>query len=100
MEDPSDDEPPAPASPPSSISINAVPTGTVAPSSTRIFETVPATGDGTSVSTLSVEISKSGSSRSTWSPSFLSHFRIVPSTMVSPSWGIWIDVMRAAPSPC
>jgi hypothetical protein len=83
---------PLPAEVPSSISITAVPTGTVAPSSTRSFVTVPATGDGTSVSTLSVEISNSGSSRSTCSPSFLSHFKIVPSTMVSPSCGIWIDV--------
>ena len=59
--------------------------------------TVPATGDGTSVSTLSVEISKSGSSRSTASPSAFSHFRIVPSTIVSPSCGIWIDVIGLLP---
>jgi hypothetical protein len=62
-----------------------------------IFVTVPATGDGTSVSTLSVEISNSGSSRATLSPSFFSHFRIVPSTIVSPSCGIWIDVIALVP---
>ena len=59
---------------------------------------VPATDDGTSVSTLSVEISKSGSSTAIVSPSCFSHFRIVPSTTVSPSWGIWIDVTVVSPS--
>src|SRR5437868_6649017 len=86
------DEPFPPAPEPSSISITAVPTGTVAPSATNSLVTVPATGEGTSVSTLSVEISNSGSSALTWSPSFFSHFKIVPSTIVSPSCGIWIDV--------
>jgi hypothetical protein len=85
---------PEPAS--SEISISAVPTGTVAPSSTRIFVTVPATGEGTSVSTLSVEISNNGSSRATESPSRFSHFKIVPSTIVSPSCGIWIDVTSSS----
>src|SRR4051794_23546586 len=88
---------PLPLAPePSSISITAVPTGTVAPSATKSFVTVPATGDGTSVSTLSVEISNNGSSALTSSPSALSHFKIVPSTMVSPSCGIWIDVTTAS----
>src|SRR5580765_3818367 len=87
---------PEAAAPASEISISAVPTGTVAPSSTRILVTVPATGEGTSVSTLSVEISNSGSSRATASPSRLSHFRIVPSTIVSPSCGIWIDVTSSS----
>src|SRR3954470_22354915 len=88
---------PLPIAPePSSISITAVPTGTVAPSATKSFVTVPATGDGTSVSTLSVEISNNGSSALTSSPSALSHFKIVPSTIVSPSCGIWIDVTTAS----
>src|SRR3954469_7197659 len=88
---------PLPLAPePSSISIPAVPTGTVAPSATKSFVTVPATGDGTSVSTLSVEISNNGSSALTSSPSALSHFKIVPSTIVSPSCGIWIDVTTAS----
>src|SRR5438552_4988798 len=87
---------PEAAAPASSISIKAVPTGTVVPSSTRIFRTVPATGEGTSVSTLSVEISNNGSSRSTESPSRFSHFKIVPSTIVSPSCGIWIDVTSSS----
>ncbi len=34
-----------------------VPTSTVSPSATRISVTIPVPGDGTSVSTLSVEIS-------------------------------------------
>ena len=80
---------------PESISASSVPTATVSPSGTRIFVTVPATGEGTSVSTLSVEISKSGSSRSIVSPSCLSHFRMVPSMIVSPSCGIWIEVTGA-----
>ena len=41
------------------------PTSTVSPSGTRISVSTPAAGDGTSESTLSVETSKSGSSRST-----------------------------------
>jgi hypothetical protein len=40
------------------------------------------------VSTLSVEISNRGSSRSTLSPGPFSHLVMVPSTTVSPSWGM------------
>src|SRR5207237_8928549 len=71
-----------------SISASSVPTRTVSPSGTRIFEIFPPIGDGTSVSTLSVEISNSGSSRSIDSPSDFSQRVMVPSTTVSPSWGI------------
>ena len=49
---------------------------------------------GISVSTLSVEISNSGSSRSTWSPGFFSHLVSVPSTMLSPIWGITTSVIQ------
>ena len=52
-----------------------VPTSTVSPSWTRICVDDAAPGLGTSVSTLSVEISSSGSSASTCSPSCLSHLR-------------------------
>src|ERR1043166_435689 len=62
--------------------------GTVWPSLTLISFSTPAVGDGISASTLSVEISKSGSSRSTLSPGFFSHLVIVPSKMLSPIWGI------------
>ena len=84
---------PAPL-PPSSILATTVLMPTVLPSSTRISESVPAAGDGISVSTLSVEISKSGSSRSTRSPAFLSHLVSVPSTMLSPIWGITTSVIK------
>src|ERR1700686_692918 len=62
--------------------------GTLLPSPTLISFSTPAGGEGISASTLSVEISKSGSSRSTLSPGFLSHLVIVPSKMLSPIWGI------------
>ena len=61
---------------------------TVCPSLTLISRRVPATGDGISASTLSVEISKIGSSRFTVSPTFFIHFVMVPSVTVSPSCGI------------
>ena len=64
-----------------------VPTGTVSPACTRISVRVPAMGEGTSVSTLSVETSKSGSSARTVSPTFLNQRVIVPSVTVSPSCG-------------
>src|SRR5579863_1729163 len=62
--------------------------GTVLPSPTLISLSTPADGDGISASTLSVEISNSGSSRSTLSPGFFSHLVMVPSKMLSPIWGI------------
>src|SRR5262245_28500663 len=67
-------------------------TGTVSPSWTRISDTTPAAGDGISASTLSVEISKSGSSRSTLSPTFLIQRTIVPSAIDSPICGITTSV--------
>jgi len=62
--------------------------GTVWPSVTLISFSTPAEGDGISASTLSVEISKSGSSRSILSPAFFSHLVMVPSKMLSPIWGM------------
>uniref|UniRef100_A0A6J7PR77 Unannotated protein n=1 Tax=freshwater metagenome TaxID=449393 RepID=A0A6J7PR77_9ZZZZ len=64
-----------------------VPTAMVSPSLARISINVPAIGEGTSVSTLSVEISNNGSSAATESPIFLNHRRMVPSVTVSPSCG-------------
>ena len=49
---------------------------------------VPEAGEGISVSTLSVEISTSGSSAATASPTFFSHRVTVPSVTDSPSSGI------------
>jgi hypothetical protein len=58
---------------------------------------MPPTGDGISVSTLSVDTSSSGSSTSTESPSRLSHLVTVPSVTLSPSAGIWILVPPPLP---
>ncbi len=73
------------------------PTSTVSSSSARISSRVPETGEGTSVSTLSVETSSSGSSSSTVSPTFFSHWVMVPSVMDSPSSGMAMSV--ASPEP-
>src|SRR5579872_132483 len=48
---------------------------------------MPATGEGISLLTLSVETSKSGSSRATESPTFLNHWTTVALTMLSPNFG-------------
>ena len=49
----------------------------------------PATGEGTSVSTLSVEISRIASSRATVSPGCLIQRTTVPSATLSPIWGMF-----------
>ncbi len=79
----------APASP---ITATTVFTSTVSPSFARISVITPAAGDGISASTLSVEISNSGSSRSTVSPTFLIQRTIVPSAIDSPICGITTSV--------
>ena len=76
----------------SPITATTVLTGTVSPSLCRISVTTPAAGAGISASTLSVEISKSGSSRSTLSPTFLIQRTIVPSAIDSPICGITTSV--------
>src|SRR3989454_474342 len=88
------------ATAPFSVSITAtsVCTGTVSPSCTLISASTPAAGAGISASTLSVEISNSGSSRFTWSPIFLSHLLTVPSAIDSPIWGMSTS-MRAMAAP-
>src|SRR5581483_5007488 len=82
----------AAASPAAPMTATTLLTGTVSPSFTRISATTPAAGDGISASTLSVEISKSGSSRSTLSPTFLIQRTIVPSAIDSPICGITTSV--------
>ncbi len=81
-------------SPASPMTATTVLIATVCPSLTLISTSVPATGDGISASTLSVEISKIGSSRLTVSPTFLSHFVMVPSAIDSPICGMmtWVDM--------
>src|ERR1019366_2373952 len=75
-----------------------VPTSTVAPSGTRISETTPDAGEGTSESTLSVETSNSGSSWAIGSPTFFIQRMIVPSVTVSPSCGIVMSGNVKSPS--
>ncbi len=70
------------------ITASTVPTSTVSPSCTRIFWSTPVAGLGTSVSTLSVEISSSDSSAAIVSPGCFSHLVIVPSETETPIWGI------------
>src|SRR6202034_2288088 len=76
------------ASAPSEMTASLVPTSTVSPSGTRISESTPATGEGTSESTLSVETSNSTSSSATGSPTCFIQRVIVPSVTVSPNWGM------------
>jgi len=71
------------------------PTSTVLSSGAVIASRVPATGDGISVSTLSVDTSSSASSSSTWSPTCLSHLVTVPSVTLSPSAGMVTGVPPA-----
>src|SRR5207249_831728 len=73
---------------PSPMTATTVLICTVWPSFTRISCRTPAAGEGISVSILSVEISNRGSSLSTRSPFFLSHFVRVPSKILSPIWGM------------
>ena len=79
---------------PFSVSIRATTafTGTVVPSCTMISASTPAVGAGISASTLSVEISKIGSSRFTSSPTFLSQRERVPSAIDSPIWGMMTSI--------
>ncbi len=81
------------ASPSAAITPTTVLIGTVVPGATRISFRIPAAGEGISASTLSVEISNSGSSRSMRSPTFLSHFVTVPSAIDSPIWGMMTSAM-------
>ncbi|CAB4544274.1 unannotated protein [freshwater metagenome] len=53
------------AAAPSAIIASSAPTRTVVSTATTIFCKIPATGEGISVSTLSVETSRSGSSTAT-----------------------------------
>ena len=76
------------AAPSSPMRASTVPTSTVSPSATRISVSVPLIGDGTSLSTLSVDTSNSGSSSAIESPTCLNQRVIVPSVTVSPSWGM------------
>ncbi len=80
------------------MTASLAPTSTVSPSGTTISVRTPAAGDGTSVSTLSVDTSKSGSSRSTWSPTDFIQRVMVPSVTVSPSCGMVTSGKVESPS--
>src|SRR5205823_12679890 len=69
------------------ITTSTVPTGTTAPSSTRIRETTPAAGDGISTVVLSVAISTSGASSAISCPSSTSQRATSPSVSPSPRPG-------------
>src|SRR6185436_6252357 len=84
--------PAAGCSPASPMRVTTFDTATVSPSLLRISSTTPAAGLGISASTLSVEISNSGWSRSTLSPTLTSHLVIVPSAIDSPIWGMTTSV--------
>ena len=81
------------------MTASSAPTSTVSSSSTLISCSVPATGEGISVSTLSVETSSSGSSTATSSPTCLSQRVTVPSVTDSPSAGSVTDVPPPPPPP-
>ncbi len=83
----------ATASPSAPITATTVLIGTVVPGSKRISLRTPEAGAGISASTLSVEISKRGSSRWTLSPTFFIHLVMVPSAIDSPIWGMITSVM-------
>ena len=87
--EPESEPPPSPSSP---TTHSSAPTSTVSSSSALISSSVPATGEGISVSTLSVETSSKGSSTSTVSPTCLSHRVMVPSVTDSPSSGSFTGV--------
>jgi hypothetical protein len=94
--------PPAEAAAPASASVSmaarAVLISTVFPSATLISASTPAAGEGISASTLSVEISRIGSSRFTRSPTFLSQRTTVPSWMLSPICGMITSTFMATPT--
>src|SRR6201996_3104427 len=83
----------AAAAAPSLICPSSAPTATVSPSLAAISPSVPAEGAGTSIVTLSVSSSTSGSSTATASPAFLNQRPMVASVTDSPSVGTRISVM-------
>ena len=74
--------------PASEMTASAPPTRTTASSPAMISVSTPLTGEGISVSTLSVDTSSNGSSAVTVSPTAFSQRVTVPSVTLSPSWGI------------
>ncbi len=77
--------------PSSTVAITA-PTSTVSPTATLCPASTPATGEGTSIATLSVSRLAIGSSTATASPGCFSHSPTVASVTDSPSVGTVISV--------
>src|SRR6267378_3399473 len=93
------------ALPASSRRASGPPTVTTAPSFASCSTSTPVVGEGISVLALSVAISTSGSSRSTFWPGFAIHRTTVPSITDSPSCGITTVVIsgrsvNARPEAC
>ena len=86
-------------SPSAPMTATTVPTSTVEPASTLISSKIPSAGEGISASTLSVDISKRASSRSTRSPTAFNQVVIVPSAIDSPIWGSTTSCATESP-PC
>src|ERR1700757_3988222 len=74
-----------------------MPAPLVAPSSNSSSMIVPEAGAGSSMSTLSVEISTTVSPSLTASPTFTDHSRIVPSVTDSPPVGVTMSTSVADP---
>src|SRR5207247_8709485 len=70
------------------MTASSSPTGTIAPSFTKIFRRTPEAIASTSIFTLSVSISTSASPSATESPCFFSHLRTLPSVIVSLPLGL------------
>src|SRR5208337_1273983 len=83
---------------PSLIAPSSAPTATVSPSLTATSLSTPAAEAGTSIVTLSVSSSTSGSSTATKSPAFLNHLPIVASVTDSPRTGTRISAMASSSS--
>ena len=81
------------------MTASSAPTATVSSSSTAMPRRMPDAGEGISVSTLSVDTSRSGSSTSTRSPSFFSQRVTVPSVTLSPSCGMDTETDMALVTP-
>src|ERR1700761_9423666 len=81
------------ASAPAVMRAITCPTETVSPSGARISTIWPVAGAGSSMSTLSVEISTTVSPCLTESPTLTAHSRIVPSVTDSPPVGVTMSIV-------
>ncbi len=90
----------AAASSGSPMTASTPPTSTVSSSVASMLSSTPDAGAGISVSTLSVETSRSGSSAATVSPTAFNHRVIVPSVTLSPSCGMVTVTGMRAPCGC